>query len=33
MATIQSALFDISYMDTLSCGDTPIHKLDPGLSS
>lgn len=29
MATIESAFFDLSYLDTLANGNTVIHRLDP----
>jgi cobalt/nickel transport system permease protein len=29
MATIESAFFDLSYLDTLATGNTVIHRLDP----
>jgi cobalt/nickel transport system permease protein len=29
MAKIESAFFDIGYMDTLSAQETPLHQLDP----
>ncbi|HBZ55305.1 MAG TPA: cobalt ECF transporter T component CbiQ, partial [Syntrophobacteraceae bacterium] len=29
MATIESSFLDITYLDTLSYQDTPVHRLDP----